>query len=252
MNIYDEPPKEKEVLYLYPNETQPSAPNAFAPPNTNVLYQMLPKVQPDIKEMQHSTYVFDALSKCMTNNAEDKTRIQSIVNWEKFLKSEMAIQRNIYNNRNRIINGLIGTATGMITASVALSTAGISAIFTVAGTVVGVPCVGTGIAVLGLSYPVLGIILALKRKHKKHLELYKLAQSKLDTIVDHVRSAVKDSRISLAEYEFIESEMKKYHAMKSETRGKVSSVNIDQRLKEQFIQQGKKEKSLEIMNVFTN
>jgi len=82
-------------------------------------------------------------------------------------------------------------------------------------------------------------------KAQKHDEVKVLAESKLNTIADHVSIALFDGEISDDEFRLIIDEVAKYHQMKSEIRAgaqkRHASVALDEETKNALIQKGKDE-----------
>ena len=60
----------------------------------------------------------------------------------------------------------------------------------------------------------------LKAKAKNRDQIHVLAESKLNTIADHVSAALADDKISDEEFRLILSEVDKYNQMKEEIRGR--------------------------------
>ena len=60
----------------------------------------------------------------------------------------------------------------------------------------------------------------LQAKAKKHNQIRVLADSKLNTIADHVSAALADDKFSDEEFRLILSEVDKYNQMKEEIRGR--------------------------------
>jgi hypothetical protein len=85
----------------------------------------------------------------------------------------------------------------------------------------------------------------LQVKAKKHDEIRILANSKLNTIADHVSTALMDGEISDQEFRLIVDEVAKYHEMKNEIRAgsrKVhAAVVIDAETKNSLIRRGRDE-----------
>lgn len=109
---------------------------------------------------------------------------------------------------------------------------GVDAVLLIAGMGMGIGSVGllstiiTAPAVLGLEIAalacgVLGVAgkfvgRQLAVKAKKHDQIRVLAESKLNTIADHVSQALMDGQISEEEFHLIVNEANKYHQMKAE------------------------------------
>ena len=97
--------------------------------------------------------------------------------------------------------------------------------------------------VLGVTGKFVGRRLSLKAK--KHDEIRVLAESKLNTIRDHVSSALIDGRISDEQFRLIIDEVCKYDRMKAEIRTGAkkayAAVTLDEEMKNSLIQRGRNE-----------
>ena len=60
----------------------------------------------------------------------------------------------------------------------------------------------------------------LQAKPRKHDQIRVLAESKLNTIADHISTALSDDKISDEEFRLILAEVDKYNQMKAEIRGR--------------------------------
>ena len=82
-------------------------------------------------------------------------------------------------------------------------------------------------------------------KAKKHDEVRVLAESKLNTIADHVSKALADGTISEAEFHLIAEEAHKYTQMKAKIRAGAkkayAAITIDEETKNSLIQRGRDE-----------
>ena len=82
-------------------------------------------------------------------------------------------------------------------------------------------------------------------KARKHDEIRVLAESKLNTITDHVSGALMDGRISDEEFRLIADELEKYSQMKSEIRARAkkahAAIQLDEETKNSLFQQGRDE-----------
>ena len=86
-------------------------------------------------------------------------------------------------------------------------------------------------------------------KAKKHDEIRILAVSKLNTIADHVSTALLDGAISDHEFKLIMSEVEKYSHLKADIRAqalKAHTAVIDEATKNMLIQQGREEANASI------
>ena len=132
--------------------------------------------------------------------------------------------------------------TGSISAllgAVGLGTAGIVLLTTIVATPIVMVMEGVALAAGGLSAAsnlICDKVLA--NKTKKHIQIQMLAESKLNTVNDHISKALKYGFISDDEFTLILSELDKFYTMRDEIRNKITS-KIDEETKESLIKQGK-------------
>ena len=112
-----------------------------------------------------------------------------------------------------------GIDTALATASVGLAASGIGLLSTIitAPVAIGIQAGAVVCGLLGASGKLIGRMLPAKAK--KHNQIRVLADSKLNTIADHVSAAQADDKISDEEFRLILSEVDKYNQMKEEIRG---------------------------------
>ena len=107
--------------------------------------------------------------------------------------------------------------------------------------VLGLEIAALGCGLLGVAGKFIGRRLSVKAK--KHDEVRVLAESKLNTIADHVSSALADGQISDEEFRMVIDEVNKYTLMKAEIRAGAqkahAAVALDEETKNSFIQQGR-------------
>ena len=85
---------------------------------------------------------------------------------------------------------------------------------------------------------------------RKHNQIQILAESKLNTILDHISVALRDDIISDCEFTLILSELDKYTKMKEEIRHGTKK-KIDDATRESLIKQGKDLAISEFQNMLT-
>jgi dsDNA-specific endonuclease/ATPase MutS2 len=76
-----------------------------------------------------------------------------------------------------------------------------------------------------------------------------LAESKINTISDHISKALKDNHVSDDEFSLIMSELTKFNQMKDEIRTK-TKTKIDDETKQSLIKQGKEQAVEQFKNMF--
>jgi hypothetical protein len=85
-------------------------------------------------------------------------------------------------------------------------------------------------------------------KAEKHEKIKILAESKLNTISDHISKALKDNHISDDEFKLILDELDKFNTMKDEIRTKVK-VKLDEETKKSLINQGKEDAMKQVQSM---
>jgi hypothetical protein len=91
----------------------------------------------------------------------------------------------------------------------------------------------------------------LSSKAKKHLQIKMLAESKLNTINDHISKALMDGYISDEEFTLILSELDKFYKMRDEIRSKTTS-KINEDTKKSLILEGKNKAIEEFQSMFAS
>ena len=82
----------------------------------------------------------------------------------------------------------------------------------------------------------------LQEKAKKHNQIRVLADSKLNTIADHISAALADDKISDEEFRLILSEVAKYNQMIEEIRGRPKQgIGLSEAEKNELIRKGREE-----------
>ena len=128
----------------------------------------------------------------------------------------------------RCIKVISGLAYGLDLVAVGLGTAGVALLTTIIATPIVMAMEGAAISAGGLSVASNLICdKVLSAKTKKHLQVKMLAESKLNTINDHISKALKDGFISDDEFTLILSELDKFYKMRDEIRSK-TTTKIDE------------------------
>jgi dsDNA-specific endonuclease/ATPase MutS2 len=86
-------------------------------------------------------------------------------------------------------------------------------------------------------------------KARKHFTIMMLAESKINTISDHISRALGDNHVSDDEFSFIMSELDKFSQMKDEIKTE-TKTKIDDETKQSLIKQGKKQTVEQFKNMF--
>jgi dsDNA-specific endonuclease/ATPase MutS2 len=86
-------------------------------------------------------------------------------------------------------------------------------------------------------------------KSRKHIRIMMLAESKINTISDHISRALRDNHITDDEFSLIMYELDKFNQMKDEIRTKIKT-EIDDETKQSIIKQGKEQAVEQLKNMF--
>ena len=172
-------------------------------------------------------------------------RLQEISRLRKHLEDEKDKRSQLYKKYRRGINAVDAVDTALISASMGMGIGGVGLLTTViaAPVVLGLEIAALGCGLLGVAGKFIGRRLSVKAK--KHDEVRVLAESKLNTIADHVSRALTDGQISDEEFRLIIDEAQKYTQMKAEIRAGAqkahAAVTLDEETKNSLIQRGRDE-----------
>ena len=142
------------------------------------------------------------------------------------------------------MNVLDGVDTMLLTLTMGLGAAGVGLL----STIIAAPItIGLEAGAIGCGLTSAACKFASRRLHakaKKHDEIQVLAESKLDTISDHISRALKDSVIGDNEFSMILDEVEKYQVLKGQIQVRVAHVIVEQRKmdqaeRESLIKQGR-------------
>ena len=169
-------------------------------------------------------------------------RLREISKLKSRLENERDTRTSLYKKYKRGMRVVDGIESTLLVTSLGLGGAGIGLLSTIiaAPVVVGMEA---GAIVCGLA-SVAGKFLykRLQAKARKHDEIRVLADSKLNTISDHVSKALHDGQITDEEFTLILSELEKFQAMKasiqSASRAKQTVTDVE---KNELIKQGREE-----------
>ena len=165
-------------------------------------------------------------------------RLNKIEMEEKYLQGEIAKRESLSKKYHKGIK-IINTAdAGLILTTMGLGAAGVGLLSTIiaAPIVIAMKAVALGTGILSM----IGnhMVKKLMQKSEKHEKIKILAESKLNTIHDHISKALLDNTISDEEFSLILSEIEKYKSMKEEIRNKSC---INNKTKQALIKQGQTE-----------
>ena len=152
---------------------------------------------------------------------EQKTcRLQHISRLQRLLEDERDIRAALYKKYHRGVNVLDGIDTTLITVSMGLRV-GLLSTIVAAPVVLGLEAGSLACGILAVAGKYAGRRLATKAK--KHDEI-RVANSKLNTVADHVSTALKDGEISDREFRLVLDELAKYYGMRDEIRAGAKST----------------------------
>ena len=183
--------------------------------------------------------------RCATAPPDQSYRLHEISRLRGHLEDEREKRGQLYKKYRRGVNALDGVDTALLTAGMGMGIGGVGLLTTViaAPVVLGLEIAALACGVLGVAGKFVGRRLAVKAG--KHDEIRILAESKLNTISDHVSSALMDGRVSDEEFRLIIDEVSKYNQMKGEIRAGAqkahASVALDEETKNSLIRRGRDE-----------
>ena len=172
-------------------------------------------------------------------------RLQEISRLRKYIEDEKEKRSQLYKKYRRGINAVDAVDTALISASMGMGVGGVGLLSTIvaAPVVLGLEIAALGCGLLGVAGKFVGRRLSVKAK--KHSDLVVLAESKLNTIADHVSTALTDGAISDEEFRMVVDEVSKYAQMKAEIRVGAkkahAAVTLDEETKNSLIQRGRDE-----------
>ena len=183
---------------------------------------------------------------------EQKTyRLQHISRLQRQLEEERDLRAALYKKYHRGVNALDGIDTTLIIVSMGLGVGGVGLLSTIvaAPVVLGLEAGSLACGILAVAGKYVGRRLATKAK--KHDEIRVLANSKLNTVADHVSTALKDGEISDREFRLVLDELAKYYGMRDEIRAGArkahATVALDTATKNELLQRGRTETRLSFM-----
>lgn len=145
-------------------------------------------------------------------------RLQHIAELRYRLEKERDFRARLHKKYRRAVNIVDGIDTTLSLVGVGLSATGIGLLSTIiaAPIAIGLQAGAIACGLVGTGGRAIGR--KLQTKAKKHDQICVLAESKLNTIADHISKALNDDKITDEEFHLILSEVDKYNEMKSEIR----------------------------------
>ena len=152
------------------------------------------------------------------NDMPQSYRLQEISQLKKRLEDEKDKRAELYKKYRRGVNVLDGVDTALLTVGMGMGVGGVGLLSTIiaAPVVLGLEITALTCGVLGVTGKFVGRRLAVKAQ--KHDEVRVLAESKLNTVANHVSTALLDGQISDDEFRLVIDEVAKYRQMKLEIR----------------------------------
>ena len=150
----------------------------------------------------------------------DGHRLQHIAEVKFRLEKERNFRASLYKKYKHGVNKVDGIESALATASAGLAASGIGLLSTiiVVPVAIGIQAGAVVCGLLGAGGKLIGR--QLQAKAKKHNQIRVLADTKLNTIADHVSAALADDKIHDEEFRLILSEVDKNNQMKEEIRGR--------------------------------
>ena len=152
------------------------------------------------------------------NDMPQSYRLQEVSQLKKRLEDEKDKRAELYKKYRRGVNALDGVDTALLTVGMGMGVGGVGLLSTIiaAPVVLGLEIAALTCGVLGMAGKFVGRRLAVKAQ--KHDEVRVPAESKLNTIANHVSTALLDGQISDDEFRLVIDEVAKYRQMKLEIR----------------------------------
>lgn len=184
-----------------------------------------------------------------TTTTTDHFRLQKINEIEQNLQKNSDSRKKLIKKYNRAHNIVSSTDSILTTACMGLGASGIVLLTTVISAPIVIllesVSLGTGL----LSIVAKGVGKKLQTKADKHLKIYVLAETKLNTIHSHISKALEDGRVSQEEFSLILEEEKKFIIMKEEIK-RANKKQVSEYEKNSFINKGKEEMITKFIRFF--
>jgi hypothetical protein len=167
-------------------------------------------------------------------------RLHKISEIQKQIEQERDKRQTLSKKYHRSVKAINVADNILVGATMGLGVAGIGVLSTIIAAPVAIAmeaaALGTGLlSIIGTQ-----VSRKLSMKAEKHEKIKTLAESKLNTICDHISKALKDNHISDDEFTLIMSELDKFLNMRDEIRMN-TKTKIDEETKKSLINQGKED-----------
>ena len=160
-------------------------------------------------------------------------RLCKIEGVQKWLDDEREHHGHLYKKHKLAMNILDGIDTTLLTLTMGLGAAEVGLLSTIiaAPIAIGLEAGAISCGLTSAACKFTGHRLCTKAK--KHDEIWVLAESKLDTISDHISHALKDGSIGNDEFSMILDEVAKYRMLKDQIRARAAHVIVEHRKMDQ-------------------
>jgi len=176
-------------------------------------------------------------------------RLQKISQIQKQLEDEKN-ERQALSKKYHRAKKIINTAdAALLVVTMGLGAGGVGLLTTIVAAPIVIIMEGVAVGTGFLSIIGLYVAKQLSIKAEKHETIKVLAESKLNTIADHISKALADNKISDEEFSLIVSELSKYKEMKEELKKKTRKL-IDHETKSSLIAQGREEAMESVRKLF--
>ena len=178
-------------------------------------------------------------------------RFQKINEIQKTIENERDKRATLSKKYHRSVKIINVIDEVLIVATMGTGIAGIGLLSTIIAAPIAIAMEAAAIGAGAVSIIGSQVSKKLALKAEKHDKIKTLAESKLNTINDHISKALKDNYISEEEFALILGELDKFNKMKEEFRSKTKVV-IDEETKKSLINQGRANAIKSFQNVFEN
>lgn len=175
-------------------------------------------------------------------------RLNKIIEIENYLREEIERRKHLCKHYKKANNIISAGDTFASTTSIGVGVTGAVLLSTIVAIPVALILEGVSIGTGGLCLIAKYANKKLKVKENKHQKIHILAESKLDTIHNHVSKAMIDGFISDDEFKLVLEEVEKYRILKEQLRKKTNNNdNTDK-----FFEKGKEEMIKKFENFYVS
>ena len=178
-------------------------------------------------------------------------RLQKINEIQKTIENERDKRATLSKKYHRSVKIINVIDEVLIVATMGTGIAGIGLLSTIIAAPIAIAMEAAAIGAGAISILGSQVSKKLALKAEKHDKIKTLAESKLNTINDHISKALKDNYISEEEFALILGELDKFNKMKEEFRSKTKVVIVEE-TKKSLINQGRANAIKSFQNVLEN